>query len=173
MQWMKQFAQSVDDNCLRMEWVGVHWYGGASFTEFQQKMQEFYNLYRRPLLVTEFAPADWSATSVNNNKWTEAMVLDFMKQALPWLEATPWIAGYCWFSFSLSSPAGTSSALIDVQGDLTTNGRYYASVTTADPDGDMRIGTDQDPINNDPIDDPSGWNDIWSLIISLFTLCMT
>jgi hypothetical protein len=46
MQWMKQFAQSVDDNCLRMEWVGVHWYGGASFNEFQQKMQEFYNLYR-------------------------------------------------------------------------------------------------------------------------------
>lgn len=148
---MQSFAASANEICLRMEWVGVHWYGSPSFAEFKAKMEKFHNMYQRPLLVTEFAPADWSATTVADHKWTDATVLDFMKQALPWLETTDWIAGYAWFSFERSSPAGTSSALFDDAagagggGKLTDCGRYYASVRTDRPQGDLRIGTDQDP----------------------------
>jgi Glycosyl hydrolase catalytic core len=53
-------------------------------------MESLHNLYQRPLLVTEFAPADWSATTVAGHKLTEESVLAFMKQALPWLETTTW-----------------------------------------------------------------------------------
>jgi Glycosyl hydrolase catalytic core len=163
---MQTFATVAAEKCLRMEWVGVHWYGGVSFAEFRQRMEKFHDLYQRPLLVTEFAPADWSAKTVAENKISTAMVLDFMKEALPWLEATPWIAGYTWFSFNKSSPAGTSSALFDEAGALTTCGRYYASITTDRPNGDMRIGTDNDPIN-----DASGGGP-WSFIVSMLWLCM-
>jgi hypothetical protein len=142
---MQTFASSANELCLRMEWVGVHWYGSPSFAEFKAKMEKFHTMYQRPLLVTEFAPADWSATTIDDHQWTAATVLDFMKQAIPWLETTEWIAGYAWFSFEQSSPAGTSSALFDAVGKLTDCGRYYASVRTDLPQGDMRIGTDQDP----------------------------
>jgi hypothetical protein len=50
-----------------------------------------------------------------------------------------WIAGYSWFSFKSSSPAGTSSALFDENGNITTLGRYYASVNTENPNGDQSI----------------------------------
>lgn len=143
---MQNFAANVDAGCLRMEWVGVHWYGSASFENFKRAMETFYDLYQRPLLVKEFAPADWTAQTVEDNQITEAMVLDFMKQALPWLEATPWIAGYSWFSFRRTDPPGTSSALFDEAGELTTCGRYYSSITNETPQGDVRIGTDQDPL---------------------------
>jgi hypothetical protein len=69
-----------------------------------------------------------------------------MQNVLPWMQSQSWILGYSWFSFSQSSPAGTSSALF-VDGDncgsssndndnkdnsitaesLTPLGRYYAS----------------------------------------------
>jgi hypothetical protein len=58
-----------------------------------------------------------------------------VKDVLPWMEEPEqdWIAGYSWFSFDASSPVGTSSALFDDDGSITTPVRYYASVTTENP----------------------------------------
>lgn len=143
---MQQFADAASKDGLRMEWIGVHWYGGASFGEFKRSMQSIHDMYGKPILITEFAPADWGAKTKEENKWSEQMVLDFMKEALPWLERTSWIEGYAWFSFKQSWAVGTTSALFDEKGELTLCGRYYASVTTDLPGGDSRIGTEEDPI---------------------------
>jgi hypothetical protein len=139
--WMVEFMSIAEERCHRLDWIGVHWYGGANVEAFKRAMQNIYELYgsRRPLLITEFAPADWKAETPAENKWSQADVLDFMKQALPWLEETAWIAGYAWFSFDTSSAAGTSSALFDEQGALTACGRFYASVRTSNPAGDQTI----------------------------------
>lgn len=128
-----------------MEWIGVHWYGGASFEGFKRYMENIHDMYGKPILVTEFAVADWKAQSVDDNRWSETRVLGFMKKALPWLERTTWVMGYAWFSFGQSRAVGTSSALFDEQGQLTMCGRFYASVTTDSPGGDGTIGTEQDP----------------------------
>jgi Glycosyl hydrolase catalytic core len=143
---MQSFAANVTQNCFRMEWVSVHWYGDASVESFKSSMERLHNMYGKPLLVTEFAVTDWSAKTVDDNKWTETMVLNFMKGVIPWLEATPWITGYSWFSFRTINAPGTSAALFDEEGELTTCGRYYTSVRTETPYGDMAIGTDQDPL---------------------------
>lgn len=139
--WMVEFMSAAEDRCHRLDWISVHWYGGANAGAFKQAMQNIYELYgsRRPLLITEFAPADWKAETPAQNKWSQADVLGFMKQALPWLEETDWISGYAWFSFETSSAAGTSSALFDEQGALTACGRFYASVRTNNPSGDQTI----------------------------------
>lgn len=137
--WMKAFMKNVDDTGKQVDWVGVHWYGGANFKGFAAKMREFHQAYRRPIIITEFAPADWGAKSVADNKFTPAQVLAFMKQALPWMEAQDWIVGYAWFSFGITQKQGTSSALFDAHGHLTTCGRYYASVSKSNPKGDQRI----------------------------------
>jgi hypothetical protein len=94
---------------------------------------------KRPILVTEFAPADWQATTPEANKWSHNRVLDFAKQALPWLEQQDWIAGYAWFPFESSFPAGSTSALFDENGVITALGRYYASVTPDNIYGDQSI----------------------------------
>jgi hypothetical protein len=140
-EWMQEFMSIAEERCHRLDWIGVHWYGGANIDAFKRAMQNIYVTYgsRRPLLITEFAPADWTANTPAENKWSQADVLGFMKQALPWLEETDWISGYAWFSFETSSAAGTSSALFDEQGVLTACGRFYASVRTENPAGDQTI----------------------------------
>ena len=50
-----------------------------------------------------------------------------MQAVLPQLEELSYIKRYAWFSFGQQSAAGTSSALFDSGGNLTTLGEFYAS----------------------------------------------
>lgn len=137
-EWMTSFMTSVDKNCKRIDWVGVHWYG-TDFNSFKSAMIKYHDLYDRPILVTEFALADWTAKKVADNKISKAATLKFMKEALYWLETQSWITGYAWFSFDASDPVGTNSALFTENGTLTTLGKFYASVRTNRPRGDRTI----------------------------------
>lgn len=138
--WMRDFMREADKRNYRMDYIGVHWYGGASPRSFKERMIQVYEAYnRRPLLVSEFAVADWGARSVAKNSHSKEAVLKFMKDVLPWMESQNWIAGYAWFSFESNEAAGTSSALFDLDGNITTLGRFYQSVTNENPNGDQEI----------------------------------
>ena len=138
--WMRDFMREADKRNYRMDYIGVHWYGGASPRSFKERMIQVYEAYdRRPLLISEFAVADWGANSVSKNVHSKESVLRFMKDVLPWMESQNWIAGYAWFSFEMNEAVGTSSALFDLGGNLTTLGRFYQSVTNENPDGDQEI----------------------------------
>ena len=137
---MRDFMKVADQRGYRMDYIGVHWYGSPSPTAFKRRMIEVYKAYgERPLLITEFAVADWSAKSPNENSLKREDVLAFMKDVLPWMEKQNWIAGYAWFSFEIDDPNGSGSALFDKAGNLTATGRFYRSVTNEDPDGDQSI----------------------------------
>lgn len=132
--WCSEFIDAVDDRGMRLDAIGFHWYGGASPQTLFDSLTETYERFgNRPILITEFAVADWNAASVNDNKFSPEQVLDFMKGVLPWLESTEWILGYAWFSFELDSRAGWVSSLVQ-NSDSTTGevvltplGEYYAS----------------------------------------------
>ena len=47
-EWMKSFMAEVDSSGKRVDWVGVHWYGGPNFSNFQRCMTDFYKSYNRP-----------------------------------------------------------------------------------------------------------------------------
>lgn len=141
--WMPDFMKEADKRGYRVDYIGVHWYGGTSAKSFKDKMRRIYEKYgKRPLLITEFAPADWKTKTVKGNRHKPAQVLAFMKDVLPWMEEQDWIAGYSWFSFNIDAPQGTSSALFDKDGNLTACGRYYKSVTPKNPKGDQSIKPD-------------------------------
>jgi hypothetical protein len=141
--WMVDFMRTAEEACLRMDYIAVHWYGPPSPNSFKNKMRQIYQKHgeTRPLLVTEFSPADWNAKTPAENRYSTAQVLEFMKVVIPWMEEPEqdWIAGYAWFSFKQTEAAGTSSALFDVYGFPTMLARYYASVTNENPSGDQSI----------------------------------
>ena len=138
--WMRDFMQAADERGYRMDYIGVHWYGGPSPTAFKQRMIDVYKTYgERPLLITEFALADWGAKTPAENPIKREETLAFMKSVLPWMERQNWIAGYAWFSFEFDNPNGSPSALFDGDGNLTACGRYYQSVTNEKPDGEQSI----------------------------------
>jgi Glycosyl hydrolase catalytic core len=140
-EWMMDFMARAEETCYDIDYVAVHWYGSANPDWFKSDMRRIYNLYgqRYPILLTEFAPADWNATTVEENTISQEKVLDFMKEVVPWLEGQEWIVGYSWFSFKQTDAVGATSALFDLEDKITSLGLYYASVSTENPRGDMSI----------------------------------
>jgi hypothetical protein len=139
--WMRDFMSEADRLGYRVDYTGVHWYGGTDVPDFKAKMRRIYEKYgSRPILITEFAPADWEARTFAQNRHKPHLVLAFMKQVLPWLERQDWVAGYAWYSFEINQAVGHTSSLFDRNGNLTACGRYYQSITTQNPDGDQSIG---------------------------------
>jgi Glycosyl hydrolase catalytic core len=142
--WMKDWNEYAFKYGLRVDYVAVHWYGEPSILAFQKYMRHMYELNggQTPLLITEFAPADWSASSPEDSRFTRAQVLTFMQTILPWLEhpdQAHWIYGYAWFPFRTSFGPGTCSSLFEEDGTPTLLGQYYRSVTPDNPYGDQSI----------------------------------
>lgn len=141
-EWMEYFMSNASALCLRVDYIGVHWYGSANFIAFRAFMMKMYEKYQLPILITEFAPADWSAQTIEDHNFPPSKILSFMKVALPWLESTDWISGYAWFSFKPDSKVGWSSSLFHSNNELTAIGRYYKSVRSDNIYGDLSIEVD-------------------------------
>lgn len=139
-EWMQSFMSEVENRGLRVDFVCVHHYGGISAQGFLDKLERVYNLYQRPIWITEFAAADWSAVTPADNKYTPEQVLGYMQDILPALDTIKYIERYAWFPAKQSNKALTSSALFDDEtGELTALGEYYAHHKH-----NMRIGDGKD-----------------------------
>jgi len=138
--WMKDFMERANNTGLRVDFVCVHWYGGTNAASLINKLEEVYELYGRPIWITEFAPADWQAGTVEENRHSPAEVLQFAETLLPQLEELSYLERYAWFPFSQTAPQGTSSALFDPDGNLTTLGEFYA-----DFEANKYIGPGKEP----------------------------
>lgn len=147
-EWLEEFMQGVDENGYRVDYICIHIYQGTSLSSFQKYVNDVYEKYKKPILITEFAVADWNAKTVEENRYSKEQVLKFMKEVLPWLEETEYVYGYAWFSFGTDSPQGCTSALFDENGQLTELGRYYSdfegSTTSPEPEPEPEP---EDPVN--------------------------
>lgn len=126
-EWMKGFMQKADSLNYRVDFICVHWYGGPNAKAFLSYLEKVYNLYHKPIWITEFAVADWKAKTAEENKFSKAVILDFMKEILPALDKTPYVERYAWFSANENSAALGNAALFDANGNLTELGKYYKS----------------------------------------------
>ena len=124
--WMKEFMTKVAEKGYRVDFICVHWYGGANAQSLIDHLKAIHDLYNRPIWLTEFAPADWSALSPATSKVTKANALAFMQQILPALEKLDYVERYSWFSAGPESAALGNSALFDSAGKLTLLGEYYS-----------------------------------------------
>ncbi len=125
--WMQTFMHEADSLNYRVDYIAVHMYKGTDVNSFINELRQVYNMYHRPIWITEFAVADYSAKTSADNKYTPAAVLQFMQTLLPILDTTSYIQRYAWFSGDISSAYLTSSALYNPDGSLTTLGKYYAN----------------------------------------------
>lgn len=124
--WMKGFMAKAAEKAYRVDFICVHWYGGANAQSLIDHLKSIHDLYHRPIWLTEFAPADWSATSPATSKVTKANALVFMQQILPALEKMDYVERYSWFSADPENAALGNAALFDNTGKLTLLGAYYS-----------------------------------------------
>ena len=126
-EWMQTFMQEAKKKNYRIDFVCVHWYGGISVSGFIARLNEIHNLYNKPIWITEFASADWGASSPTENKHTKTEILNFMKEALPALDELDYVQRYAWFSANENNGPLGNSALFNSSNQLTTLGKFYSN----------------------------------------------
>ena len=126
--WMKEFMQKADQLGLRVDYIGVHHYGGPSTTAFISKLKETYEMYgKRKIWVTEFAVADWTATTPAANKYSPQEISAFVNESLKALDEIDWVFRYSWFD-GKNAPVATSSLYENDNTTLTQVGQAYANI---------------------------------------------
>ncbi|MBT8036184.1 MAG: glycoside hydrolase family protein [Verrucomicrobiae bacterium] len=125
--WMQSFMKQANHKNLRVDFVCVHWYGGNNPAGLIRYLKRIHTLYQKPLWITEFAIADWSAKSLKGNKHSPEDALHFMKAVLPKLEQLEFVERYAWFSGSPDHAKLGPSALFDHDGSPTKLGEFYAA----------------------------------------------
>jgi hypothetical protein len=128
--WLSTFTTEAEAQNLKIDYVCVHWYDWGNwlstnnanpnptdvFNRFKNYITAVYNLYQKPIWITEF--------NANVNRGS-AVHEGFMALALPWLDANPNVERYAYF-FGNDLPARNAD------GSLTAGGQVYsnhASVT--------------------------------------------
>ena len=127
VQWFTDFMDSVAAEHLRVDFICVHMYVGTDDVSFVQTLQQVYNQYHLPIWVTEFATADWNATTPAANMYTAADAMGFMQRLLPQLDSLSYVQRYSWFSGDPTSAQLWPSALIASNGSLSPLGTWYAN----------------------------------------------
>lgn len=124
--WMQSFMKEALKRKYRIDFITIHWYGGPTASQFLSHIDKIARLYKRPLWITEFCPADWTATKTGKNQHEEKDVLRFIKDALPRLERSNDVERYAWFGTAPGNTPTGCSALCDASGALTKLGEAYA-----------------------------------------------
>ena len=133
-EWMSKFVPEVERQQLQMDSLGYHTYGSDSVQAFIDHLEAFHAKYKRPVWVTEFAVADWTARDGKTvNRFSVERVAEFMKGACAYLDRTPWVRGYAWFPTGgkfASEGKGplVSSMLFNPDGSLNDLGKLYNSI---------------------------------------------
>ncbi len=124
-EWLQDFMEQANALDYRVDYIGVHWYRGPNVNNFIAYLEDIYELYGLPIWLTEFGVADWSAGNIEDNRYSEQQVIDFMTEALPRLDDLDFVKRYAWFNSNQNHPPLTTSALFDADGNLTDLGLIY------------------------------------------------
>lgn len=128
-EWMKSFMKGVEERQLRVDFICIHSYAGLDADGLVNRIQAISKAYGgRPVWLTEFAVADWTAKTRDQNRYKPDQILAFMHKAMPKLEALSCLERHAWYSARADSAALGSSSLCDESGKLTPLGDYFRTL---------------------------------------------
>ena len=101
-QWLAGFMSQAAANNLKVDAVAFHWYGvstpanpSGAASAFLGRVDSYYNSYKKPVFITEFAIHDWGGA------YTDAEITEanrqFLNIVVPALESRGHVAGYSWY----------------------------------------------------------------------------
>jgi hypothetical protein len=124
-EWMQEFMAGVEERGLRVDFINVHSYGGPDPGALINRLRRVYEMFGRPLWITELGVGDWKAQTVEENEHSPEVVWQFLHELLPQLDGLDFLEYYAWFPSSQDNPALGTSALFDSEGQLTPLGELY------------------------------------------------
>lgn len=134
--WIQGFMNRADTDELRLDYVGMHSYGGPNADSFMNQITDAANAWGRDVVVSEFSVVDWS----NTNSWNTDQVYNWFAEVLWRMELHPSLYKYAVFIFT-DEPGNPISdnrgEMREADGSLTPEGELYAAW-----DGDTQFRTD-------------------------------
>lgn len=127
-QWIRKFLADERFNIEDFSIVPIHCYyskyGGAEGAQsfLKEIVDKTWELFRKPIWITEFGVSDLSYNEDNCIK-----VEEFMKEVLKGLDAREYVQKYAWFPANIKGKDG-ASALWDRRGNLTKLGQIWFDV---------------------------------------------
>jgi hypothetical protein len=126
--WLDSFTNVANQQSLKIDFVCVHWYDWGNwlstlntnpsatdvFNRFKDYINAVYDLYKKPIWITEF--------NANPNR-ISSVQQGFMNLALPWLDSDSRIERYAFFF-------GNDVPMYNTNGTLSTVGTTYANHTS-------------------------------------------
>jgi len=126
--WLSQFMAEAKAQNLRVDFICVHWYAPPHAKSFLAEIDAIYAQYGLPIWITEFSPADWSASATTPAKFTSQDAIDFMNQIVPELNSRPFVERFTWKTRSTEDVNLGFAALFNDDGSLTAVGEAYAKL---------------------------------------------
>ncbi|NUU33227.1 glycosyl hydrolase [Arthrobacter sp. C9C5] len=126
--WLEEFMSKAKKRGLRVDFVTMHCYAWPNVQDFLNKVTMLHEKYGKPVWVTEYAVADWSATSTRPSRYSRAQTNDFMRATVAGMRQMPFVERFAWKTRSINDPVMGHSALYNTDGTLTSTGRLYASL---------------------------------------------
>lgn len=126
--WLDQFMTKAKKANLRVDFMTMHCYASPNAESFLARVRYLHDKYQRPIWVTEFAVADWSATPSRPSRYTGIEIRRFMRATVAGMRAMPFVERFAWKTRDPFDPVMGPSALYHTDGQLTSTGRLYASL---------------------------------------------
>lgn len=132
--WFRTFMDGIDHSTI--DFIPLHCYYGqyagtqAAETFLREVVDGTYEMYKKPIWITEFAVSGWSYDDTQSIE----KIREFMKAVIDGLNEREYVERYSWFSFDSKDTNNGASALYDVEtGKMTDLGEFY--VTYGNPEG--------------------------------------
>ena len=125
IQWLKDFFKELGGiDAAKVDVIVIHYYS-LDVNHFKQYVNEVHDTFKKPIWITEFACTAFDAAHPVN----ETQVMNFMKEALKFLDGAAFVARYAWFGAMKSLPDAVGHAnAIENNGQLTNIGKLYCAV---------------------------------------------
>lgn len=125
--WFRSFMNQIDTDTI--DFIPLHCYYGkyggvaGARTFLKEVVDATYEMYHKPIWVTEFAVSGWGYSNATARK----SVQEFMYEVIDGLNEREYVERYSWFSFNTTDESNGASALwTNSTGVLTDLGNIYA-----------------------------------------------
>jgi hypothetical protein len=128
--WLADFMTGVASRGYRIDVINVHYYSpNPSMTLFQAYIDRIHNLYGKPIIVTEWALADWSQG--NPATATFAQQADFAEAGCAMMDGLDYVEAHAWFGQTEGGGGYLNSGVMNQDGSPTVVGDRFRSVLLA------------------------------------------
>ena len=113
---------------FEVNFVATHIYQQPHVGTWLTKVDELWEKYGKPVWVTETCVHDFDATTVANNRYSRQAVNDFIVGIWEGAASRPWLERIAWHTRAVTDPVGTTGAIFNTDGTLTSTGQLWASL---------------------------------------------